>query len=280
MRDGKLITLTNHVAVPAGQKAQYPLDRLPFYFPIPPVGDFNRSFSANHSETQVIRRGTVSQFGGPDLEEISWDSEFLIPEWYSGATTESWAHFPSYFIPPPAGFRHYGAMSAYALLHDIAEQGLVVVLNVQDRNTGRIEVQMPVTIRSISMKETGGEPDTRFYSITFRQYRFLTIALKPRSGEGAGGAPGRPTPGRYITSPYQIKSTMGIKKLALLAYRDKSKWRFIVNANGGAKGMFKRGALWQPSSADGPYMLPKGKKFVIPSLDPRGDAFNVPPVGL
>lgn len=276
MRDGKLITLTNHVAIPAGQKAQYPLDRLPFYFPIPPVGDITRSFSASHSETQVVRRGAVSQFGGPELEEISWDSEFLIPDWYSGNTVDSWDYFPSYFIPPPAGFKHYGANAAYALLHDIAEQGLVVVLTVQDRNTGAIEIQMPVTIRSISMKETGGEPDTRFYSIKFVQYRFLTIALTPRSGEGAGGGIGRPAPGRYISNPYTMRSAMGVQSLAMLAYRDRSQWRKIVMANGGPSPMFTRGARWAPERRDGPYLLPKGSTFIIPEIDLSGINVNRP----
>ena len=44
--------------------------QLPFYFPIPPVGDFSRAASATHSEQQVVRRGTISQFGGPDLDRL------------------------------------------------------------------------------------------------------------------------------------------------------------------------------------------------------------------
>ena len=270
LRDGKLITLRPHVTTPESVKNSFPLNRLPFYFPIPPVGEWTRSISASHSETQVLRRGAVSHFTGPDLEEISWSSEFLVEEWFEnngpGASTR---YFPSYVIAPPAGFSHYGANQAYALLRAIQAKGIVVVLSIQDRNTGNIELEMPVTIRDFSMKEVGGEPDSREYTITFKQYRFMVVHVRGR-GATTVTKPGRPAPSRYISSPYVIKKAMGIKKLALLAYKDKSKWVDIVKANGGQKGMFAKGAVWNISDANGPYLLPKGKKFVIPQLQLKG----------
>src|SRR5690606_829227 len=74
--------LTNHVTVAADKQTVFPLDKLPYYFPIPPTGDLTRGSTANHSERSVIRRGTVSQFGGPDLEQISWEGEWLVGEWF------------------------------------------------------------------------------------------------------------------------------------------------------------------------------------------------------
>ena len=70
MDDGKLITLTNEAYVPNNIKGRYPLSDLPFYFPIPPVGDFTRRITAVHAENAVIRRGVVSQ---EDLAELATD---------------------------------------------------------------------------------------------------------------------------------------------------------------------------------------------------------------
>ena len=267
MRDGKLITLTNHVALPPSQTAQPPLNRLPFYFPVPPIGELRRTASASHSEKAVVRRGTVSQFGGPELEEFSWSSEFLVPAWHENTGLgDPYRYFPSYAIRPPAGFKHYGANEAYSLLREIMQQGLVVVLNIEDRNTGELEVQMPVTIRNIEMSEEGGEPDTRSYSITLRQYRFLTIRTVPRGGSVPSGGTPRPSGTRFIPSPYKVKKEMGIQELALLAYRDRSKWGLIVKAQGGSKGMFGKGCRWRPDRRDGPYLIPKGTILSIPLL--------------
>lgn len=289
MHEGKLITIHNVVGVPLPQQERYPLNRLPFYFPTSPVGDLNREISANHNEQQVIRRGTVSQFGGPDLEEISWEGEFFISKWYENPNLDempntgkipasqeayrkaTYQYFPSYFIPPPAGFKHYDALIAYGFLRDIMEQGTVVELRIQDRPTKRIELKMPVTIRNFRLRETGGEPDVRFYTITFRQYRFLTIRMVDRGGNAVNPNPVRPGYERRIPSPYTVKANLGIQDLGRIAYgRGASKWTRIVKANGGFKGMFRKGAQWRPDRDDGPLRLPKGTTYIIPGRAAEG----------
>jgi hypothetical protein len=264
MVDGKLITLTNHPLVSQSEQSQYPLNGLPFYFHIPP-SEISKSSSAEHAENNVVRKGAVSQFGGASLEEHSWRGEFLIDEWFDNRSGigSPYKNFPAYFIRPPSGFQHYGAIEAYRLLRSIMQKGLVVWLDIQDVNTGKLEVHQPVTIRSISLSEVGGEPDTRSYSISLKQYRSLTAQYRSRSATPSTGTP-RPSGGRHVKSPYRLKANMGVKRLALIAYRDKSKWKLIVKANGGSRGMFKRGALWRPTLKDGPYYLKKGQTYIIP----------------
>lgn len=326
MRDGKLITLTLPSFISEAEKQLPPLDQLPFYFPIPPIGSFSRSASANHSEQQVIRRGTISQFGGPDLEEISWSSEFPVLDYFTdsnsadnpplyadyasrdangrllfdaslerdrdGSLGFQWdrlaisdenAYLPSYVLRPPAGFQLLNANISYALLRSLMQAGSVVRLMVEDRPTGRLELDMPVTIRSITLKEEGGEPDTRFYDIAFRQYRYNVIRTVKRGGEVTSGGTGRAPVDRMVVSPFKPRQNTGIQTLAMAAYHDRTMWKEIVKANGYDKGMRKRGAIFDAGERNGPWILPKGKSFVVPGklagigFVPKG---TPPPLGI
>lgn len=318
LSDGKLITLTNHVTVAASKQQVFPLDKLPYYFPIPPTGDLTRGGTAQHSERNVIRRGTVSQFGGPDLEEISWDGEWLVGEWFGDdnvmnnpsadlgdlilddggnlirlpngnfarkprATHDPFAFFPSYFLRPPKGYAFYSAIYAYSILKEIRDRGHVVLLRIQDLNTGQVETNMPVTLRTLRMTEKPGEPDTRFYNITFRQYRWLQIREVDRAGgtSGTGGA-GRPSNGRFVSSPFKTDKQYHIKALSTKAYHNASKGSLIIEANGGVARMKREGKLLDvinPTPRSGMYKIPKGVSLNIPPLPTSSPGIGTVPPG-
>lgn len=265
MNEGKLIMLTtNSIVNPAGA-TEWPLTRLPFYFPIPP-GEWSNPFTAEHAEQNVVRRGTISQFGGPSLETWGWDGELLDEDWMEAGA------LPPYVITPPAGMVMHGAHSAKEILRGIAKAGHVVNLSIIDQQTGRLEVFSPATLRTFDLRETGGEPDTRFYTINFSEYRFLRIRHVPRGGVPPSGGIPRPPIIRYVPNPWTLPRQLGIKRVSLYAYHTTSHWKEIYKANGGEAGLRRKGATYNPKAAYGPWIIPKGVRLYIPGKQQQGQA--------
>lgn len=259
--DGKLITL-QRVNLKSQLKVLDPFRYFPFYFHIAPSA-ISYAKSPSYSDQQVVRRGTVSQFGGPGLMSISWDGEFAEENYYAvdGGGT--------YIIPPPAGFTMYHARRSIDILRSITDNGYVVNLSIQDRVTGVLDVVMPVTIRDFTVSENGGEPDSRFYSISFTEYRPIKLRTVPRGGTPSTDPPMRPTTeyGRFVDSPYIVPRQLGIKKVSLYAYHDQSRYKDIIKANGGRKGMKAKGCTYNPKATNGPWICPKGTRLTIPRLN-------------
>lgn len=261
--DAKLITLTKYEPIKVQNKYNNVLDEaLPFYFHIAPAA-ISYSKPPSYSDQQVVRRGTISQFGGPGLLTISWDGEFAVEKYLNSYGRST------YIIPEPSGFKLRDAHKSKKNLRSITDLGLVIRLTIQDRVTGRVEESLPVTIRDFSMSENGGEPDTRFYSIQFAEYRTVRLRTVPRGGSVSSDTnkPSRPLPGRYVSSPYTVPRDMGIYEVARIAYHNQSLWRDIVDANGGRAGMIKKGCIADGSfnPTNGPYRCPKGVRLSIPN---------------
>jgi hypothetical protein len=259
--DGKLILLTKNTSVKSQRLIEWPLSDLPFYFPVVPES-ISYSKTPTFSDQQVVKRGLVSQFGGPGLLSISWSGEF-VDEDYLAADGGG-----TYVMSPPSGLRLYGAHEAKVLLRALSDNGLVVNLSIQDRATGRIEEALPVTIREFSTSENGGEPDTRFYSIQFTEHRSIRLRNVPRAGLPFWDPlrPGADVEGRYVKNPYVLPRRMGIQTVALAAYHNKSYWKDIVKANGGTSGMLKKGCTRNVKAASGPWICPKNTRLFIPNL--------------
>lgn len=260
--DGKLILLTRNNSIKSQRGIEWPLSEMPFYFHIAPSA-ISYTKSPSYSDQQVVKRGSVTQFGGPGLLSISWSGEFIDEDYFAANGGGS------YFIPPPTpDIKMRGAHESKVLLRALADNGLVVNLSIQDILTRRIEEALPVTIRDFSINEQGGEPDTRFYDIAFTEYRPVRLRNVPRSGLPFWDPlrPGTDLEGRYVRNPYVLPRRMGIKMVAMEAYHNKSYWKDIVKANGGTQGMLKKGCTRNVKAANGPWVCPKGTRLFIPAL--------------
>jgi nucleoid-associated protein YgaU len=82
----------------------------------------------------------------------------------------------------------------------------------------RFDLSMLATMRTLSVEERAGEPDTRYFDIAFTEWKALEVK-RARFGSDKTQRV-HPTPGQTL------------RDLAVEYYRDPNKWRVIARANG------------------------------------------------
>ena len=261
-REGKLIALHLHSNNSKAERAQFPLNTLPFYFTTPPA-EITYGYGVNTGTQNIINRGTIVNYGGPSLRTVSFSSMFPVKQYYELDNA-----MRQFVMEPPSGeYQFYDARRAENILRALMEEGKVFELFIRDRQTGQTEYKRPSLITAFNTREIGGEPDVKYFDITFQQYRFLKIRKVPRAGKLPGGNGDRDDEkGRYLPSPYVVPKRIGIKRLAAQAYHDKSKWKVIFNANGKSAGLKAKGATVNKKAKNGPWIIPKGAKLRIPAI--------------
>lgn len=266
---GKLVTLSPHLSAPPALANQFPYSFMPFYFHVPPA-QVSYSESASWAESDVIKRGTVAQAGGAGLAHITFDSSFVVREWYDfGYGAAPLEVLPSWYLDRPSShYQDYTAYTAVAFLRRVMRDLIVVNLKVVDQQTNHVDWSGPVTIRQFDVNDDS-QQDVRPFSIQFAEHRFVWFREVPAAGAtvAVSNTKSQDNQGRYIPSPHTTKQHTGIKVLAQLAYRDKSRWVNIVKANGGAAGMFQKKCTYDVRNANGPWIIPPNTKLIIPLLD-------------
>lgn len=242
-----------------------------FYFHAPAPYDIN-SGDALTADTNVVGVGGVVAPLGRGLRTVSWNGMFHIAEFdlmYGGR--------PSFVQSPPPGFIFRDAFASLEFLQDMKNNNRVATLIIQDRalqNSGD-DLNMPVILKSLTFHEEPGEPDCRYYSVSFQEYRELKIRQVPRTGP-AQSSPGSRTgaKGRFIgdkNGNYTLSREMGLNDLCQAAYHAISPAlrKRIITANGGqtwlGKLRKKRKARYDGAALrKGPWFIAKGVKIYIP----------------
>lgn len=138
-----------------------------FTFQCPPSEDFTIGHSYNHTEYDTVSLGQFSRPFGRNLRSVSFNTLFYsidtagdLPAWTFNVKED------------------VDAMSRR--LVDICESGTNFMLTVAAQgqsvnNTvesgSGVLLQMPATLRSVSLSDKAGENDTRYVAVEFREYR-------------------------------------------------------------------------------------------------------------
>lgn len=278
---GKFISLHPHTEATRSQRRVYPYGSMPFYFHVPP-DQYRVSGSANHAEQTIARYGSISQFGGPSLKTVSFESFFLMRDWlilYDRYPGDRITGFPDYVMPPPSGYAFFDATQSIKMLEELRDGDYPVQLRIIDRQiAGHVELTMPVTVREFEWGEHGGEPDARDFSIGFTQYRPVRIRRVPHAGAIPLTSTNRPI-GRRCNRYHVSGVSVGIKTIARHCYGRTDRWKWIVAKNGGDEGMrrlVRAGkAEYRPRDYEGPWYFKSGVTLVTPPVpQPTGGADN------
>lgn len=251
------------------QLAQFPFSLGPLYFHVVPQS-FTVSGSANHASQQIVQFGEVSQFGGPALRTVNWDAMFMVRAFheYTNAGGAVVTYLPQWVQAPFGGLQFYDAYEMIEALEAVRDQGLVMLLTIQDLANNQIDFQHEVTLRNFSYTETGGEIDSKDYSIQFTEYKGVNVRRVDRVGAVPSTTPSRGT--RTPKSPYKVKHNgVGIKTIATEVYGQPCAWKAIRDFNGGEaylKTKFKPKPTWDPKDGDGPFLFQQGSVLKMPKL--------------
>jgi hypothetical protein len=153
-------------------------------------------------------------------------------------------------------------------LDTMKDRNMIAKLIICDRMLGtEHDINMPVLLSSFHWKEEAGEPDCRYYSISFKEYRRQVIRRVPSTG---APVPDRQMllmrPGRYWTADREI----GIDEVILKTYgqvNTRLKRRVYI-ANGGRAWIMRyirlKLIVRRESQKYGPNFLQRGAKIYMP----------------
>lgn len=210
--------------------------RRPLHLPCVIGPEFTQVKTKAHSEWQTVSAGEYSQpiggKGAPTLDDLSFDSLSLTwdAEWLTNPET--------------------GPVEMKRNLERVQESGdpfhLAVFLHPYGRGA---EVRGLYTLRSIERRLPRGEPDTRYYTLQFKEFR--------RAGQV------RRTSRRAERLPVRHKVQKGdtLRSLANRYYGDGSLWRVIQSVNGIGQ--------WGPEDdlTKIPRFAKKDAKITIPKIE-------------
>lgn len=196
----------------------------PFVFPLPPIESVDSTGTFSWTDSQTAFAGTFSRPVSKDLETYSFTTIFTDYDFDAGDR-----HSPNpYQVRTPLQ-----RVTELRAIRDSGTPFLLLAGNEQRWGQGVLDVAMLATLRSVTAEERMGEPESRYVSVDFVQWRkVVTIGVgRGMSGANKGGA----------TSPFSLPRKDAIKslprgrntlaKLAAFYYGDASKWRAILLAN-------------------------------------------------
>lgn len=156
-----------------------------FVFQMPPLDEFGWDVGYNWQDYETITGGTYTRDGGRQLRSVSFQTVVLDyqPSYAAYVNTDpldgdSQGSFQGRTGvggggvgtagPPPQGYPEQVAEE----LNDLVLRGAPVLLTVESGQPGEPpDLRMPVTIRSLSVRQRGGEPDARYFDFQMTEYR-------------------------------------------------------------------------------------------------------------
>jgi hypothetical protein len=144
--------------------------REPLYFQVAPVDQFGWETTYNWTDYDTISAGQFTTDGGTRLRSLSINSMVMSynTPWasYSDSNGDAWAGES----PDPR--------TVVIGLDNLASAGTPIMLTVTGPVSYEPELEMPTTLRRISFEERAGEPDTRYFSMDFVEYRTPVVKRK------------------------------------------------------------------------------------------------------
>lgn len=151
---------------------------VPFRFQVPPLDEFTVGHSFNWSDYETISAGQFSRPGGRQLRTVSFQTMFAD---YRSMYWTLLDYPPGTSLPTPLDWTFE--------LQAILESGTPFKLVVgQPEHWHDNDLDMLATLRTMDVTERGGEPDARYVSMGFTEWRDLAVTRK-RKGKGRGGGP-------------------------------------------------------------------------------------------
>jgi hypothetical protein len=181
--------------------------REPLYLPCLIGQEFIQIKTAGHSEWQTVSAGEFSQgWGGkraPTLDDLSFDSLSLTwdADWLTNPDTD----------PDEMRRELDRVLGSRKAFH------LAIFLYPNGRGA---EARGLYTLRSVERRLPRGEPDTRYYTLQFKEFREPN--QRRRSSRKSERLPVR----------HLVQKGDTLRKLAKRYYGDGSLWRVIANVNG------------------------------------------------
>lgn len=178
------------------------------------LGDFVDTEDADHSEYTTISAGQFSQgaMGGQaarqlratniDTLTIEWNPKWLVQRGVDPGRAKD---------------------ELYKILRSKKAVELLATLPGRRGKTAT-EMRANITIRSIQKSLKPGEPDTRYYTLTIKEWRDPRV---DRRGHSQGRKPGVKLP-----TTHKLDDNDSLYTLSFQYYGTYKHWRLIANANG------------------------------------------------
>jgi LysM repeat protein len=174
-------------------------------FPVNP-SSFSVTKDTQFQDINVVNYGEVTIAGTPKQYSVSFSSFF--PRDYN----PSYCHTPNFLAPYDATNKIINWMHASTVLY-------LTVTNT--------DITFPVTVRSFTYHENGGEPGDVYFDISFKQYR----PLRWRTYSPAGTKTVTRTVTEQVAGTYTVKNGDTLWAISKRFYGDATKWPTIYNAN-------------------------------------------------
>lgn len=223
----------------------------PFQFPAPPLDSFTRNLAYNWNDYDTIGQGQFSRPSSMQLQTIQFTSIIVADEdgfvypwaFYNPQNTRGWdtaevvrelgailrAATPFYLIVEEARFKA-AAGTAQSVSYDFGTMPLL---------------RMQATLRSLASEDKAGEPDARYVTVGFTEFRSADAEQRSAGGAGAGGSNGTNSAGKGGPSSSKLPASISIKAfkdgpkppandlygLATFYYGSASQWTLIKSSN-------------------------------------------------
>lgn len=196
----------------------------PFVFQLPPTDDFTVSSAFAWADAETRSAGTYSRPGAMGLRAVTFSGLFLNYDYWG------WARDAGSVPPEPVD----AVRSVEAVMRAGTPFTLIAFRAGAQFTDGQpphelTELMMPATLRSFDRTQRAGEPDARYFTaqfVEFREMRLVSRSLK--AAKGTSSSPHLPTSLTIATLPAKRDSLV---ELGRYYYGSASAWRVILDAN-------------------------------------------------
>ena len=177
-----------------------------YYFQCGPLEEFAVDHAHSFSDYDTISRGQYSWKGGRQLRQVAFDT--LAVDWGNFVIEH-----------------HFDVEDMVEDLEAILNEGTPFDLLVtHNYASGPVELHMAATLRTLRVSERAGEPDARYLSVSFVEYREPVVSRK--------GKKRRRRSGRLYPVTHELGPTDTFRSLSKRYYKHVHGARVIANYNG------------------------------------------------
>lgn len=244
-----------------------------YMFQCPPLDTFHKVAAYSHLDFDTVRYGQYSRKQGVQLRTVTFDTLILsyTPSWTNiSPDPENWS----------SRFVNRWKPNIHAMcdeLEAICRSGTPFHLHAYQPGMWphKSELEYDATLRQIDIEQRAGEPETRYISAAFTEWRKIgvneknkgptgtspagrtvgTAAATKRAGGNKGVAKGNAT--RYVQASGLAENQRTLYDLSKQAYGTTTEWQTIVRANPVLNGLPPSGDILDFLSQDVKILLPQ-----------------------
>jgi hypothetical protein len=211
----------------------------PFQFPAPPLEQLTRNLTANWTDYDTIADGQHSRPGSMQLQAIGFDTIVVCDD---DGFVYPWAHYN------PWNTRKWDTAQVVRELGTVLRSMTPFWLTIEEVNfkpnrTGRSAsgsydfgtkpvLRMLASLRTLSSTDRAGEPDAKYVTVAFTEFRAPSMTERAK---GKGGADSKRVPAtiamqRFVTGKPKVPGKT-LHDLAVYYYGSAAKWTFVKAQN-------------------------------------------------